>query len=89
MVTIGPVLYNPLRVSQSAMVIADRESISPVEFGSTSKRLCSQNRDLVSTEFGRGNSVGRDSHCFQSCKNSSGMTHSRVFSRSEIWLKKS
>lgn len=71
------------------MVITYRESISPAEFGSMSKRLCSQKNDAVSTEFGRGNSVGRNSHSFQSCKNSSGMTHSGVFSRSEIWLEES
>ena len=89
MATIGPVLYSPRRVSQSVVVITDRESISPLEFGSTSKRLCSQNRGAVSTEFGRGNSVGRNSHCFQFCKNSSGITHSGVSSRSEGWFVKS
>lgn len=89
MATTGPVLYSPLRISQSTIVIADRESISPAEFGSMSKRSCSQNRGAVSTELGRGNSVGRNSHCFQSCKNPSGMTHNGVPSRSEVWLRRS
>jgi hypothetical protein len=87
--TTGPVLYNPSRISQSVLVTTDRESMSPVEFGSMSKRPCSQYRTAVSMEFGRGNSVGRKSHCFQSCKNSSGMTHSGVSSRSEVWPEKS
>ena len=84
MVSTGPALYNPPRVSQSAMATTDRESISPGEFGLTSKRLCSQNRAAVSTEVGRGNSVGRKSHCFQSCKNPSGITHSGVSSGREV-----
>lgn len=87
--TIGPVVYNPPRISQSAIAITDKESISPVEFGSMSKRLCSQNRGVVSTEFGRGNSVGRKSHCFHSCKNPSGMTHNGVSSKSGAWFEKS
>ena len=87
--TIGPVLYSLPRISQSAIATTNREFISPGEFGSTNKRLCSQNRAAVSTEVGRGNSVGRKSHCFQSCKNPSGITHSGVSSGSEIWLGRS
>ena len=71
------------------MVITDRESISLGEFGSISKRLCSHNRGMVLTEFGRGNSVGRRSHRFHSCMNSSGIMHSRVSSRGAGWVKKS
>ena len=71
------------------MVITNRESISPGEFGSTSKRSCSQNKGVVFTEFGRGNSVGRTSHLLQSCMNSSGIIHSGVPSRGEGWLETS